>query len=496
MTRRMQYLKQGIAVLLMTLILIAAIGYGNGWFDLSFATRTPVAQGGDTPAPKPDWSLPEVEDGQAEPVTSASQLAALPSLYDGLAGGCVQTTDAYSSATRLYLAGLGYGAMLPFSLRMTTVASEVRIPVGGSAAYRSELVYTSVEKPLFELYMGYLLYENGADCHLYGSMGELLLTDFVFTPAYARDAAGHPLFLLEGSYFYYDAKTERMLAASYDEAVLPLASGVPYAVPEQTPYIRYCENGKWGYKLKKTGEVVIPATYERAFDFVKNHDPNENRPAFAYLAVVIVGEAKHIRIINAEGVMVVDAYRSCDYALLEGNSLSTFEAWDGCYLPARSDGIGAVGMDRIDAYGILRVRRRIVRKSNPDAVPLDEDMLLRIVRNGDTLDYHATYFSAPAGYRLCAYTEGVLLLQEQESGRYGYYSVDGYWLTAPIYVQASPMREGLAAVRTAEGGMGLLSAEGEWVLAPTFRYVSEPSEGAVLVYDNGIGWRMLCKMKG
>ena len=42
----------------------------------------------------------------------------------------------------------------------------------------------------------------------------------------------------------------------------------------------------------------------------------------------------------------------------------------------------------------------------------------------------------------------------------------------------------------------LLSANGEWVLAPTFRYVSAVSDGAVVVYDNAFGWRLLCKMKG
>ena len=153
-------------------------------------------------------------------------------------------------------------------------------------------------------------------------------------------------------------------------------------------------------------------------------------------------------------------------------------------------------MDHVDGYGALRVRRRIVRKANHNVVPVDEDMLLLISRNGDAPGYHATYFSVPAGYRLCAYTEGVLLLQEQATGAYGYYSVGGYWITAPVLVQASPMREGLAAVRTAGGEMGLLSAKGEWVLKPTFRYVSQVSDGSVLVYDTALGWRLLCKMKG
>lgn len=495
MSRRKQYYKQGIAVLLMALIVLAAIGYGNGLFDLSFATRTPTSQTGDPSTPQPDWSLPEEGDTLPSDVTSADQLAVLPSLYDGLAARLALTEATYSSySTPLHLAGLGYGTRLPFSQRMTTVATEVRVPLGTGAAYRSELVHTSVEKPLFELYMGYMLYENGSDCHLYGGMGELLLTDFCFQPAYARDSAGHPLFLLEGRYFYYDEETDRMHEAVYDETVLPLATGISYNAPVETPYVRFCENGKWGYKLRKTGEVVIDAIYTHAFNFVKNNDPAEDRPAFAYLAVVIVGEVGHIRIINTEGVVVVDAYTSCDYTLLEGNSLSTFEAWDGCYLPERADNIGAVGMDQIDEYGVLRVRRRIVRKANRDVVPVDEDMLLRISRNGDNLGYHATYFSVPTGYQLCAYTEGVLLLKEQATGKYGYYSVEGYWLTAPVFLQASPVREGLAAVKTADGNMGLLSAAGEWVLLPTFRYVSEVSGGSVLVYDTELGWRLLCKL--
>ena len=245
MTRRKQYWKQGIAMLLMTVILLAAIGYGNGLFDLSFATRTPSApSGGDIPAPGPEWSLPEADGSAEAPVTSASQLAALPSLYHGLAIGRVPTAEAYSSRTPFYLSGLGYGLTLPFSKQMTTVATEVRVPIGTDAAYRSELVYTSVEKPLLELYMGYLLFENGADRFLYGGMGELLLTDFPFEPAYARDGEGRPLFVLEGQYFYYDTDTGRMLKGCLDETTLPLASGVPYATPTETPYVRFCADGK------------------------------------------------------------------------------------------------------------------------------------------------------------------------------------------------------------------------------------------------------------
>ena len=67
-------------------------------------------------------------------------------------------------------------------------------------------------------------------------------------------------------------------------------------------------------------------------------------------------------------------------------------------------------------------------------------------------------------------------------------------MTAPVFLQASPVREGLAAVRIADGKMGLLSANGAWVLQPTFRYVSEVSGGAVLVYDTALGWRLLCKL--
>ena len=280
-----------------------------------------------------------------------------------------------------------------------------------------------------------------------------------------------------------------------DKTVLPMATGQDYVAVPQSPYVRFCENGKWGYRSAQDGTVVIPATYAYAYDFQKNHAPQEDRAEYAYLAVVFSAEDGQLKIIDTTGTVVVSTRKSIEYGVSDGVETMLFEAWESCVLPERTDNNFVLGMDGVDAYGMVRVRRRVVRKTSQDVVPVDEDTLLCIRRNGDDYGYHATYFEIPKGYRLCAYAEGVLLLQDEAKGTYGYYSHQGYWLTNPDFSEASPMREGLAVVRTAENKFGVIDASGAWVLLPTFSYISAPSDGAMLVYDTTTGWRVVCKMK-
>ncbi len=495
--RRKRYLAQGVGALCLLCLTLFAAAYGEGIFDLAFAHRTPTLAPSETVTPPPAWQLPEVGESAPVAVTPAAALSSFSSLYDAIAAGQVRTTERLGAYVRYTLGMPDIGGALPFSERMTFRETEVRVPVGKDAAYRSELSMLAVPQPVYTLYMGYILCEHAGSRTLYDGMGACLITDFTFTPAYARTPAGEPLFAADGGGFaYYDQTTRTMCAAECTEVNRPLAAGLDFAVRDPSPYVRFTENGKWGYKYRESGEVAIAASYAAAYDFVRNPDPAEDRPEYAWLAVVFSADKGHLQIIDGTGGLVADTYRGITYDLQAGSDAASFEAWEGCYLPEWKSGVATLGMDAIDANGVLCVRRRVVRKDNHSVVPVDTECLLQIVRDGENDLYRLTYLSLPAGYRLCAYTEGVCLLQDTVRGTYGYYSYTGYWLSTPEFTSAAPMREGVAAVMCKDGKMGLFGANGRYVLAPVFSYVSDPSDGVVLVYDTTLGWRLLCKMKG
>ncbi len=90
--------------------------------------------------------------------------------------------------------------------------------------------YTSVEvdRPAVEVYMGYLLVDNGSSVDIYSSTGNYLMTfnDAEYIPAYARDAFGNPLFykevqvesgLLSGEGVQLGNKTDKDDKADEDE---------------------------------------------------------------------------------------------------------------------------------------------------------------------------------------------------------------------------------------------------------------------------------------
>lgn len=490
-----RYAPRVVAALLMLAMLLAAIGYGEGLFSLSFAKRTPTAQTKPEAPTFPTWQLPVdgavSEDGG---LYAAQVLATFESLAAAIAANKTLTLAPYGGTNAFAVGSLL--SLVPFSERMTTVATEVRVPAGnGGADYRTELVFSAVDAPVYRLYMGFILYERGEVTTLYSATGVPLVTDARFAPAWVRDASGNPLFLADGGlYLRYDAASGTMVSAVPEHNLLATETDT-VACATDAPLLPFAENGRWGYKARESGLVVISATYKAAFAFCKNPFSADTRPENAWLAVVFDQTSGALSVINTMGDELVRAYDAVDFALQEGNASSMVSAFDGCFLPTYTASDGALGMDVVDAYGMIRVRRRVVRRDNHDVVPVDTDTLLSIRYDSTSGVYEKRYFDLPRGYRLVAYTEGMLLLEDLQTGKYGYYSVDGRWIFAPDFVTASPMREGVATVTTENGKMGLCTAYGAWVLPTVFDYVSAPSDGVVLVYDKSVGWRMLCKVE-
>lgn len=93
-----------------------------------------------------------------------------------------------------------------YSGRKKTVS--VMTPVtleDGGIPYES---YTqkSTNRMTIETYMGYFILDNNDEIRIFGSDGSqiAIFDGEAPTPAYTRDGDGHPLWILDGSYFYFD----------------------------------------------------------------------------------------------------------------------------------------------------------------------------------------------------------------------------------------------------------------------------------------------------
>lgn len=327
-----------------------------------------------------------------------------------------------------------------------------------------------------ELYMGYVIMnsEEGVSS-LCDENGELLLADIGDkVPAYKRTVSGAPVFSdTSGAYYVFDSEKKEFSAVESDSILYSLEYDYPYR-----PYLN--DKGeqiyaKYDSKAKKykfynavTGEQVISSSYAEVYDF------DENGYAF-------VKSGSTNLIINVKGKEIFKSPTS-NYYFYPDKTVN-----QGCWVreyyerPYISD-IRAIGSDRVDEYGFVRARLRLVGRSSSvyGTVVLDYEVLI------DTAT--GKHFAIPEGYTLEGYSDGVLLLSK--GGRYGYYSIEGKWIAQPIYTYAAPFVQGLAVVGYADGTRGMIDREGNIVLPFAFSHVSNVSSGLVSAYSEIGGWEI------
>ena len=147
-------------------------------------------------------------------------------------------------------------------------------------------------------------------------------------------------------------------------------------------------------------------------------------------------------------------------------------------IPYVSD-ISAIGCERVDENGWIRVRIRLIGRSSAvyNQVIADYEALVNI--SGE-------FFDIPSGYTIEAYSDGVLLLSKD--GRYGYYSTEGKWIAQPIFTYAEPFIQGLAVVGHETGTRGMIDTQGNIVLPFVFSHISNVSSAIVTAYSEVGGW--------
>ena len=133
--------------------------------------------------------------------------------------------------------------------------------------------------------------------------------------------------------------------------------------------------------------------------------------------------------------------------------------------------------------GYIRVRFLERRYHSYNDFQIDRDILL---------DKSGNEYEMPNGYDFVSYSDGVILLER--NGRYGYYSVDGYWIVQPVYTYAQPFVEGIGVIGYEGGVVGAVDTEGNVVIPFEYKTITNSSSGIFACYSEQNGWKVLAKV--
>lgn len=299
------------------------------------------------------------------------------------------------------------------------------------------------------------------------SYGNVIIEDIGDkTPYYARDNQNRPVFSdEEGKLYAFDGEAFDEIKAvdlrvwlSYDYPAYPLGLYHDYEA-EYNP-----ETGVYRYKDHSNGSTKISTDYFKAFNFTENG-----------LAVVVSEEDNALQVINRSKRIQFKAGGRYSYPTgVPGHNLSARNAFR---MPDTFgiESIGTAGYDN----GWLRIRvQALSQMSNSYGTVINDWYAL--------VDAEGNYFDIPEGYTLEGYSDGVLLLAKD--GLYGYYSIEGKWITQPIFTYARPFIQGLAVVGSETGTVGMIDTDGNIVLPFVYTSLSDLSSGVITAYCEGIGW--------
>lgn len=380
------------------------------------------------------------------------------------------------------LGKLTFSFQLPnsFSLRKRQITRQVVNHPSDDGEWYVTTETSREQRPAIELYMGYILLDDGKNLSLIASEATPLcsIDEQVYFPAYARDRYDRPLFYRNSAdggtvYFYLDTAGKNFISTEYDEVEegrgLRFDYPASYGKSDSTVTMdRNDMTGRMAYVVRGVGMLT-------SYDFTRAYAFSENRAA-----VTTTKNRGGLYYINENGERAFDTWK---YYFNE-HGRDVYEN----LMPPLTDGIESLGSYYYD-HGLTRVRRQIIDAYNWAYVGrvrtiTEEDVLIRT---------DGTEYELPAGYELEGYSDGMILLSKD--GRYGFIDYTGEWIAQPIYKDATPFVCGLATLTTEDGRVGMIDTEGNIVLQFTFDYISQVSDGLIATYREENGWTILKMMK-
>lgn len=304
---------------------------------------------------------------------------------------------------------------------------------------------------------------------LYDRKGNLLVEDLgTKKPYFARDYSNFPVFTDDaGKLYAFNGKTFKEIGKGdlrqnlfYDYPAIPL--GLYKGVYEA----HYSASlGGYHYINYKNKKSIYSSNYFRAFNYSEEG-----------LAVVITATDNFLQIINRSKGQVIKPGKQ--YTFYVDPLTGKKQYGKDFFIIPDTLGIESIGSAGFDC-GYLRLRIRTYSMMSDSYGKTIQDKEFIIDTKGNKLPI-------PEGYTIAGYSEGIILLER--NGLYGYYSVEGKWITQPIYSYARPFIQGLAVLGAEDGTMGMIDKEGNIVLPFAFSYVSDVSTGVIVTYCEGIGF--------
>ena len=414
--------------------------------------------------------------------------AAIPSLETLAESGYTAADDTYDYIPgESALGRMTFSYQLPetYSLRKRlTTRNTVIYPSDDSEKYIETKQFRE-ERPAIELYMGYILMDDGSDVFLISSDGTPLCRYDAkrYEPAYVRDSEDRPLFMRENNgttaYFYLSEDGSQFMISDYD----PKKDGRGLSFDYPSDY-------------GKSDATNIITTYSRELDRFGYLTADENGNSTGVLASYKYTSA--LPFTNGLGAVTTTDNRGGMFFLNEHGR----EAFDACFMylsehnrytienlmPPLTDGIESIGFYYFD-HGFTRVRRQKIDNWN-----WVMRGLVRVVSDVDCLIRpDGSEYELPLGYTLEGYSDGCILLSK--NGAFGFMDYTGAWIAQPIYTDAIPFVNGLAALKTADGRWGMIDTLGNIVLPFTYDSVSQVSGGLVAAYREENGWTVFRLMQ-
>lgn len=517
MTKKSRIAATAAAAVFLCAASAACILYGMGVYDISFIPRS-----------KPSETSIETYDISHRPGDETFETNPPPAIDDNLSG--LFDPDAISSDSETQKSSETSAEEI--NNRFTTISqlkeqgykrssaaysrggSKLGL-VTGSVVSRTQL-HTGGRNTL-QLYMGYIIYNNGEYKYALGANGIVSVAGIGrLDPAYLRDSDGHPLWISrdDGKYYYLNDNSEYMTEVIIDTNYAPplrydspVGYGNPkgrlhryYAITQEarkfdaagndvtetvdvmlseaqkagkdiTDANVYAKLGvpsytikgvdciRWGY-LNDNNYVSIQAKYKFATEF--------DDSGYALVA----DEKGAVSIINSNGKTVITR----NSKVLYPEERNKRPVWEDYYLP-ETFGLESSGMFGFD-HGYIRMRYMQYDYKKETEVVQDYNVLVR---------EDGTWFDIPSGYSLEGYSDGVLLLAKD--GRYGMLNISGKWIIQPAYTYATPFVSGLAVIGNSSGKYAMIDTSGNLVLSFEYDYISLPSSGVIVAHRAG-GWQI------
>lgn len=437
------------------------------------------------------WQITEFDDGRASTVEETEITAERPAvylymgyiIYDDGRGGMylcdsagnilMRYDDSYipamarnASGEPLFYKSYTYSADIPVAYEVNELGEEV-VTETRRRTLTGKKYYTVSPSGAYFIEDDYVEERDGRGLNFdfpasYGLPDGQIIKVGIMTPklSYFLDGRGALVNFMNWNYFIKgDAAIPNL-----DEVIGRYAAYDALSLEEKKQAVETATTPKDFYDI----DLMLP--YSSAFNY---------NGGYATVVTDQTGEdakyeTKELRVINRYGEFMFDSKK-----IYYNSSFKNY--CSDRYLLPLSRGEDSVGHLYFD-HGLLRIRKICY-----DNYQLEEFGDFRVNIDEDVLVYpNGKEFPIPAGYRLCGYSDGVMVLER--GGLYGYMDYRGRWIADPKYKKAEAFHGGVGVLTDKSGKVCAVNVNGDYVLPLKYDYIQNRSDGLIAAYSDVNGW--------